>query len=220
MERNILFATGLIFVLILVSVTTVVLVLDPFGQDLPILGQAPDFTLTNQSNETVSLSQFEGKVVMLGFMYTDCPDEDFCILLYNDFRKIQNNLWSLFGEKFVLLMVSLDPARDTPEQLFSFGSSIGADFSGWHFLTGDNSTVHAVLDDYGVAVLELNTTESSSAATVLKQRLKVDQSNSPDTNLLHNWVSVLIDQEGMIRYNYHKYDWSSELAIDHIKSLV
>ena len=41
----------------------------------------PGFTLTDQDNRSVSLSQFAGKVVALNFVYTRCPLPDYCFRL-------------------------------------------------------------------------------------------------------------------------------------------
>ena len=41
---------------------------------LPVLREAPDFTLTNQDGLEVRLSDFRGKVVVMDFIYTSCPD--------------------------------------------------------------------------------------------------------------------------------------------------
>ena len=41
---------------------------------LPVLGEAPDFSLTNQDSSGVRLSHFRGRVVVMDFIYTSCPD--------------------------------------------------------------------------------------------------------------------------------------------------
>ncbi|MFX1252579.1 MAG: SCO family protein [Promethearchaeota archaeon] len=162
---------------------------------LPVIREASDFTLINQDGENVSLSQFEGKVVMLGFMYTFCPDPEFCILMNADFKTLQDNLGTRMGSEVILLLITLDPERDTPEVLKTFGENYGADFSGWQFLTGDNETVHQVMEDYKVIAF--------------KEPMDMNMTMNMDDNyrVVHNWVSVLIDQNGMIRQEYGKLDW-------------
>ncbi|TIS94996.1 MAG: redoxin domain-containing protein, partial [Mesorhizobium sp.] len=41
---------------------------------LPAIGPAPDFTLTSQDRERVSLHDFRGKVIAIAFIYTHCAD--------------------------------------------------------------------------------------------------------------------------------------------------
>ena len=107
---------------------------------------APDFTLTDQNNQSVSLSDFENKVVVLAFTYTSCPDV--CLA-------IEANLNYIDGEmpeesNLVLLSISIDPARDTPSHLLEWTAQRGYD---WTHLTSDNhSELTHVWDDYHLLV--------------------------------------------------------------------
>lgn len=184
---------------------------------LPVIREAPEFTLINQDSENVSLSQFEGKVVMLGFMYTFCPDPDFCILMSSDFRTLQDNLDTRMGSEIILLLITLDPERDTPEALRIFGENYGADFSGWQFLTGDNETIHQVMVDYKViAFKEPHVMNETQSGDHMNMTMDMDDHYI----IIHNWVSVLIDQEGMIRQEYGKLDWNVAKAEADILSLL
>jgi len=73
-----------------------------------------DFTLRS-SDGPVSLRQFRGKVVLLFFGYTACPDvcPTTLAVLSNVFSKLKPEEL----DQIVALFVSLDPARDTPELL-------------------------------------------------------------------------------------------------------
>ncbi len=78
-----------------------------------VLVGAP-FTLTNAHGKRVSLADFRGKLVLLYFGYTSCPD-----VCPTDLLAIAQTLKSLgrAGEQVQPLFVTLDPARDTPEVL-------------------------------------------------------------------------------------------------------
>src|SRR3989337_3080347 len=76
---------------------------------------APDFTLINQDGARVSLHQFRGRLVILTFIYTHCPD--ICPLTTAKLVQVQNELkksgW--FGKKVVLLSMTFEPKRDKPD---------------------------------------------------------------------------------------------------------
>lgn len=109
---------------------------------------APDFKLVNQSGETVNLSDFKGKIVVIDWIFTRCTD--ICLTQTKRFKKLQDELKQkqLFEKDVVLVSISIDPKNDTPEVLESYAEKSGADNSGWHFLTGDFRTVQKVMGDY------------------------------------------------------------------------
>ena len=99
-------------------------------------GMVPDFTLTDQSKQSVSLSQFAGKVVALTFIYTRCPLPDYCFRLSNNLGQLQKRFRTRMGSDLVLLSVVIDPAHDQPAALSDYARSWKADSQAWHFLTG------------------------------------------------------------------------------------
>jgi protein SCO1 len=99
-------------------------------------GLVPDFSLTDQSNQTVKLSQFAGKVVALTFIYTRCPLPDYCFRLSNNFGQLQKRFRTRMGSDLVLLSVVIDPTHDQPAALTDYARTWNADSRAWHFLTG------------------------------------------------------------------------------------
>ena len=192
-----------------------IIIFNPFAPSPPaVIKVAPNFTLINQDNETVTLSQFRGKVVLIGFIYTHCPDQDFCILLSADMQKIQDRLGDRLGEDVIMLSISFDPNIDTPSVLKLYGDAHNANFEGWQFLTGDNESIAAVISDYGVFVIH-------------------DNNNSNNFNFKlnhevgHTFNAVLVDQQGNIRFFYTNPAfpsldgaWSVDKAYSHIVSLL
>jgi protein SCO1/2 len=96
----------------------------------------PDFTLTDQSKQSVTLSQFAGKVVALTFIYTRCPLPDYCFRLSNNFGQLQKRFRTRMGSDLILLSVVIDPAHDQPAALSDYARTWKADSRAWHFLTG------------------------------------------------------------------------------------
>ena len=115
-------------------------------------GPAPAFVLVDQNNTAVNLSQFEGKIVVMTFVFTNCPD--ICPAVTYQMKKLSEELGDAYEESVVFLSVTVDPKRDTPEELAAFASSYNAN---WQFLTV-NSTfpdnhMDAMWSDYNVQVL-------------------------------------------------------------------
>ena len=110
----------------------------------------PDFTLTNQSRQRVSLSQFKGKVVAVNFIYTSCVLPQFCYRVANHFSVIRDRFKNRMGRDLVLLTVTFDPARDTPDVLAKYASQWKADAKTWHFMTGSAPEVERVCGMFGV----------------------------------------------------------------------
>lgn len=135
------------------------------------VGQAvPDFTLTDQAHGRVSLSQFRGKVVALNFIYTSCALPQFCYRLANHFSVVQRRLQARMGRDLVLLTVTFDPARDTPERLAEYAGQWKADPSVWHFLTGSVDEVKRVCRLFGVDAFPDEGLINHSTRTVVVDR--------------------------------------------------
>jgi protein SCO1/2 len=75
----------------------------------------PNFTLTNQHGESVSLSDLRGKAVLLTFGFTHCPDV--CPITLGEMRMIHD---TLANDNLQFVFVTVDGARDTPEILASY----------------------------------------------------------------------------------------------------
>jgi protein SCO1 len=117
----------------------------------PAVGQlAPNLSLTDQTRTPIVLSQLRGKVVALNFVYTSCVLPQFCYRLASQFAALQKRFTARMGRDLVLLTVTFDPARDTPERLAEYSRQWGADPASWHFLTGSVEDVERVCRLFGV----------------------------------------------------------------------
>lgn len=105
---------------------------------------APDLTLTDQSGQPASLSDFRGKLVLLYFGYTFCPDV--CPTTLGTV----NQALGLLGAKaddVQLVMISVDPERDTPPVLASYLANFNPTFVG---LTGTPEEIASAATPFGV----------------------------------------------------------------------
>ncbi len=119
---------------------------DALPADMP----APDFTLTNQDGESVSLDGLRGRAVLLDFVYTRCQGP--CPILTALHAEVQDGLEEADRAGIQFVSVSIDPAYDDPEKLKAYAESVGADLSSWSFLTGEVDQVRSVLEAYGVGL--------------------------------------------------------------------
>ncbi len=141
-----------------------------FEQALP----AADFTLQDQHGRPFTLSQQRGKVVLIFFGYTSCPDV--CPTTLGEYKKIAQRLGER-ADQVAFVMITADPERDTPERLGNYVSTFHPDFLG---LTGSPEALQAVYDAYGVFVEK---EESESKANYLVSHTSRVYVIDPDGNL-------------------------------------
>ncbi|WP_294947579.1 SCO family protein [Sulfurivirga sp.] len=102
-----------------------------------------DFTLQS-SKGPVSLHDFRGKVVLLYFGYTYCPD--ICPTSLGNLSAAWRMLPPDLRDQVQILFVSVDPKRDTPERLQQYADFFNARIIG---LTADKATIDDVVRRYG-----------------------------------------------------------------------
>ena len=115
-----------------------------------IAGPAPDFELVDQFNNTVNMSQFEGKVVVITFIYTHCPDV--CPVGLAVIRDVLNS--NDIFEQVKALFVTLDPERDTPEKLQKYTAFFHSNILG---LTGSDQEIREMSASYGTSFRRADT---------------------------------------------------------------
>ena len=124
------------------------------GRAVPALARGqpvPDFTLLDQTSQPVRFSSLtQGKVVALSFVYTRCALPQFCLRASNVFSVLQRRFARQYGRDLVLLTVTFDPERDTPEVLATYAARFNADPKMWRFLTGSVADVRRVCALFGV----------------------------------------------------------------------
>lgn len=178
------------------------------GEQLPVVGEAPGFTLTNQDGQDVSLSDLRGKVVLLDFIYTRCPDV--CPTL----NQVMRNAYTRNGspEDLALVSISFDWEFDTPERLKEYAVSHGFNLPGWQLLTGTQEQIQAVADDYGVEV--------TPQKPEIGERDEGSHNSEHQDLFSHGILIVLIDQDGMIRKQYVDPVTATTELVDDVKSLL
>jgi protein SCO1/2 len=109
---------------------------------------APDFTLTDgPTGQTVTLSALQGRVVLLTFLYTSCPDV--CPLTAETIRNARDQLGDA-AKDVVFIAVSVDPIGDTPSATRSFVQEHRLE-AVLRYLIGSKAALSRVWQEYGIA---------------------------------------------------------------------
>ncbi|PYY67340.1 cytochrome c oxidase assembly protein, partial [Pseudomonas jessenii] len=95
---------------------------------LPQSRNLPDVTMTNQDGQPVTINELKGKWSLLFFGYTFCPDV--CPTTLAQLRQIKSELPPEAVDKLQIVLVSVDPNRDTPKQLKQYLSYFDPQFIG------------------------------------------------------------------------------------------
>ena len=135
-----------------------------------------DFALTNHLDGETTLNQYRGKIVILYFGYTFCPDE--CPNTMFVMKDVLEQLEET-ADKIQILFITVDPERDTAERLKEYMAIFDKRFIG---LRGDEKTTALIARRY---------------VTRYRKRL-LDSSGTYVVD--HSSYAFLIDQSGTIRY--------------------
>ncbi len=107
--------------------------------------QAQDFSLTDQFGAQRSLRQdFSDKVVVLTFLYTECPDV--CPIVANHLRDVANSLREN-GPETAFVIISVDPEGDTVEDVLVYSERWGM-AGRWSYLVGGEAVLKEVWKAY------------------------------------------------------------------------
>jgi protein SCO1/2 len=117
---------------------------------------AADFTLTAHTGERVSLHDFRGKLVLLYFGSTLCPG--ICPTTLANAAQVLNQFGTQ-AKQVQLLMISVDPERDTPEKLAAYVPYFHPSFIG---LTGSVEEIAAIAPLFGIYYEKQESTDASS----------------------------------------------------------
>jgi len=183
---------------------------DYYGDDInpPLAFQS--FELVDQNNNSYSSESFTGKVVVIAFLFTNCPD--ICPIISANLAYIAKELGTDYGTEVEILSITVDPWRDTWETLADY--SEGRNLN-WTHLTSNTidendqyPELEAVWGDFGVgfSVVEANGTSARHHPAAYE----VD----------HSTGTIIIDRSGNQRIWWGDLDWVPELVLQDIRALM
>lgn len=148
------------------------------GTPYKVLSPAPDFSLTRADGGSLSLRDLRGSVILLYFGYTFCPDV--CPATLSEVRQIFDHLGP-DADCAELVMITVDPQRDTAQVLQRYLARFGERFIG---LYGSQEQLDEAMGSYGVFASR-------------------DPSEDPEAYFIaHTARLFLIDAQGMLRTQY------------------
>jgi len=140
-----------------------------------------NFTLQSSRNHLASLKDYHGQVVVMFFGYTACPDT--CSITMAVLKQVIEKLGKRM-DQVQPLFITVDPKRDTPEQMKNYLSFFHPNFIG---LTGTKEEILEVAENYGSAFMKNPTIDSEYSYL-----------------MIHTGYVYLIDQSGHVRAIYPK----------------
>ncbi len=170
------------------------------GKNIPdtIYHTIPDFSLTDQNGNPVSLKTLDGKIFIAGFFYTGCPTV--CGLM----NKNVSYLDSAYAKNKMLyfLSITVNPKQDDVAALKKYAAGFKYLSPKWLFLTGDTSTIYNLArKGFLVNALQTGTNDFIySDKLILVDRDKrirgyYTGASTPDVGRLDDEIKVLISDE-------------------------
>lgn len=179
---------------------------EPGTYELPAIKRVGGFRLRDAAGRLVDTrSMMAGKVAVVSFIYTACPDRLGCPLASSALRDLQSRLReSGLARQTALVTISFDPERDRPDQLAKYAKVYDADPAVWRFFTAPSARVlEAVLESYG----QDRTPER-------------DEQGRSTGRIRHVLKVFLVDRDGFIRNVYSAGFLVPELVLNDIRTVL
>jgi protein SCO1/2 len=152
-----------------------------------------NISLTNQLETQVSLDDIKGSIIIADFFFTRCPS--ICPALTKNMKSLQDamkmkDMRRRIDSSYVrFISFTVDPERDSAEELKKYADKYGVNHDTWWFLTGPKKEI------YDFAFNEL--------------KLGLQDGEGIDTNFIHTQKFVLMDKDRVVRGYYNGLDSSS-----------
>ena len=210
-----------------------------YGEDISPPIPVKEFVLIDEKGGNVTMSQFEGKVVVVAFLFTRCPD--ICPVVSANLAFIAQELGELHGTSVQIITVTVDPWTDNSTVLGNYADVRGLS---WPHLTGDVEDLEPVWMNFDVGLATYDTDVDSDGVADGFDRCpdtpegeEVDnngcgkETQQPDGEVVTNhhpldyWVdhttgTIIVDKNMEQRVWWGDTDWNPELVLEDILSLV
>ncbi|HEY1463747.1 MAG TPA: SCO family protein [Terriglobales bacterium] len=156
----------------------------------------PDFTLTDQTQKRIALSQQHGKVVALSFAYVRCPNPAYCFRLTNNLGQLQKRFNEHLGRDLILMTIIIDPEHDQNDAIANYAHIWHADPQNWHFVTGPLLNVQKISRMFGMEFW------------------------NDEGFLTHSFHTVIIDRQGKLFANLEGNQFTSQQLGDLVQTVL
>jgi protein SCO1/2 len=158
----------------------------------------PGFKLTDQQGRTIDNETFEGRALVLTFIFTRCAVPDFCPLMSRNFETIEDRIQQdpHLASKVRLLSVSFDHEFDTPEVLAGYAARFSDNDDLWRFASGDSEEIDRLTGAFRVFTRS--------------ERGTID----------HSLCTALVDADGTIRHIWRGNFWKPDEVVTALREVV
>ncbi|RMA65676.1 SCO family protein [Ulvibacter antarcticus] len=146
----------------------------PKSDELVTISKVPDFKFINQNNDTITNNSYSGKVYIVEFFFTTCPD--ICPIMNQNMVKVQKAIGE--NPEFGVASFSIDPTYDTPEVLQKYAENYEITNPNWNLLTGEKTKIFELANE-GFKIYASKDEEAGTFA--------------------HSGMFALIDKKGNVR---------------------
>ncbi len=105
--------------------------------------------LDSQNQEHRLLDLLQKQIALVNFVFTSCTT--ICPVLSATMQAIEKQLQDELGKGVILVSISVDPAKDTPDKLRTYAEKFDAG-QHWYWLTGRPSEINQLLKAFGIPV--------------------------------------------------------------------
>lgn len=189
-------------VLIVIIIGAVLVMNAPQPVRFKNIGKAAPFTLQDQNNNTVTLNNYTGKVLIMDFIYTHCPNPNGTLgECSTETLKMNTLMGDLINmgynsSDFHLISISFDWKFDNASTMLAYGKDRAeGKFQYWSFLSGNEQEVNNATAGYHISAVYNNVTNSLNQT--------VPEVTQPATNNLveymtHSLQVIIINKNGDI----------------------
>jgi protein SCO1 len=161
--------------------------------------EVPNYGLINQDGKLIKIHDYRGKALLLTFIYTRCPDPNYCTLMSSRFAQVNQELQKT-GDSYKqthLLSISIDPVYDTPSVLRSYGAAYTGQYSDekfdhWEFASGSVDQVKGIAQYFGLRYY------------------------AGEDKIVHGLRTAVIRPDGKIQKVYDGNEWQPEEAVSEL----
>ncbi len=179
----------------------------PGSYELPALGEAADGEVLDSEGRRTRLHElYHDRIVLLSFVYSSCTDAAGCPLALAVMDKVKARLEAdpELARRALLLTLSFDPERDTPEVMRAYGAGFRTRRADWRFLTTSSAKeLTPILEAYDQPV----------------QR-ELDPDGALTGRFSHILRVFLIDERKRIRNIYSSSFLHADLVVNDIETLL
>ena len=168
-----------------------------------------EFGLTKPDGNQTNLSDYEGQVLVVSFIYSRCPDV--CPIVSSNLRWVSQQLAEDYGTNFSIISITVDPWWDTQQIL---GQYVEDRNLTWPHLTGDVAVLDPIWESFHVGL------QTYSNETYENDSNNTSGRHHPDYLVDHSTATIILDKDHQQRVRWNDSDWEPTLFVEDVQQLM